>query len=130
MMEFYWPASQGEWLAWASALVTIGFGLLLLFAPRLSFRILRLQTSPDHPEALAEARATMSGFYLGLAVCCILFAQPMLWVALGVSWGFTAFGRLISMLSDGGNTPYNWISIVIEVVLAALPLLFAFGFVI
>ncbi len=129
MIEFYWPASQGEWLAWMSALTTIGFGLLLLFAPRLSFRILRLQTHPDHPEALAEGRSTMAGFYLGLGICCILFAQPMLWVALGLSWGFTAFGRLISMMSDNGNTVFNWISIAIEIVLAALPLAFAFGFV-
>ena len=71
----------------------------------------------------------MSGFYLGLSICCILFAQPMLWVALGVSWAITAFGRLISMMSDRGNTPYNWISIAMELVLAALPLLFAFGFI-
>jgi cytochrome c biogenesis protein CcdA len=130
MIEFYWPASSGEWLAWASALITIGFGLLFLFAPRLSFRIIRIQTHPEHPEALAEGRGTMAGFYLGLGVCCILFAQPMLWVALGASWGFTAFGRLISMMSDHGNTLYNWISIAMEIGLAALPLAFAFGFVI
>lgn len=129
MIEFYWPASQGEWLAWASGLTTIGFGVLLLFAPRLSFRILRLQTHPNHPEAIAEGRGTMAGFYLGLGICCVLFAQPMLWVALGLSWGFTAFGRLISMMSDRGNTLYNWISILIEIALAALPLAFALGYV-
>lgn len=129
MIEFYWPASQGEWLAWASALTTIGFGVLLLFAPRLSFRILRLQTHPNHPDAIAEGRGTMAGFYLGLGICCVLFAQPMLWVALGLSWGFTAFGRLISMMSDRGNTMYNWISILIEIALAVLPLAFALGYI-
>lgn len=129
MIEIYLPASTGEWLAWASALITIGFGLLFLFAPRLSFRIIRIQTHPNHPEALAEGRGTMAGFYLGVGLCCILFAQPMLWVALGLSWGFTAFGRLISMMSDNGNTLYNWISISIEIALAALPLAFAFGFI-
>ncbi|TIQ02288.1 MAG: DUF4345 domain-containing protein, partial [Mesorhizobium sp.] len=45
------------------------------------------------------------------------------------SWLFTAFGRLLSMMSDGANTPFNWVSIVVELVLAALPLAFAFGFV-
>lgn len=128
-MEFYWPASGGEWAAWTTALITIGFGLLFLFAPRTAFRIIRITTHPNHPEALAEGRGTMAGFYLGLGLCCILFAQPMLWVALGVSWGFTAFGRLVSILSDSGNTLYNWISIAIEIVLAALPLLYAFGFI-
>jgi uncharacterized membrane protein HdeD (DUF308 family) len=127
--EFPWPTSNGEWLAWSSAAVTILFGLIMLFLPKIGLRILRLQTSPDHPEALAEARGTMSGFYLGLGICCILLAQPWLYIALGFSWLFTAFGRAVSMLSDRGNTLYNWISIVIELVLAGLPLVFSLGFV-
>jgi uncharacterized membrane protein HdeD (DUF308 family) len=126
---FPWPFSQGEWLAWSSAAVTVVFGLILFFAPGLSLRLLRLQTTPEHPEALAEARATMSGFYLGLGLCCILFAQPMLYIALGASWALTAFGRIVSMMSDRGNTLYNWVSVAVEIVLAALPLAFAFGLV-
>ena len=78
---------------------------------------------------MSEARATMAGFYLGLGICCILLAQPLLYMALGFSWLFTAFGRVVSMLSDRGNTLYNWISLVIELVLAALPLAFSLGFV-
>ncbi len=128
-LTFPWPMSQGEWLAWGSAAVTIFFGLLLMFAPRLSLRILRLQTSPDHPEAVSEARATMAGFYLGVGACCLLMAQPFLYIALGASWAFTAFGRIIAMLSDGANTPYNWISLVVEAALAVLPLAFVFGFI-
>jgi uncharacterized membrane protein HdeD (DUF308 family) len=127
--EFPWPTSNGEWLAWSSAAVTILFGLIMLFLPKAGLRILRLQTSPDHPEALAEARATMSGFYLGLGISCLLLAQPLLYLALGFSWLFTAFGRIVSMLSDRGNTLYNWISVVIELVLAGLPLAFSLGFV-
>ncbi|MFH1795677.1 MAG: DUF4345 family protein [Pseudomonadota bacterium] len=126
---FPWPFSQGEWLAWSSAVITVLFGLILFFAPGLSLRLLRLQTTPEHPEALAEARATMSGFYLGLGLCCILFAQPMLYIALGVSWALTAFGRIVSMMSDRGSTLYNWVSVAVEIVLAALPLAFAFGLV-
>jgi uncharacterized membrane protein HdeD (DUF308 family) len=127
--EFPWPFTQGEWLAWSSAAVTVLFGLIMLFLPRIGLRILRLQTTPEHPEATSEARATMSGFYLGLGLCCILLAQPLLYMALGFSWLFTAFGRVVSMLSDRGNTLYNWISLVIELVLAALPLAFSLGFV-
>lgn len=124
---FPWPVSQGEWLAWASAAATVAFGLLLLLAPRLSFRLLRLQTPPEHPEAVAAARATMAGFHLGLGLCCILLAQPLLYMALGFGWLFTAFGRLISILSDRGNTIRNWIFAVLELALAFLPLGFAFG---
>ncbi len=127
--EFPWPWTQGEWLAWSSAAVTILFGLILFAAPKLSLRLLRLQTAPDHPEALSEARGTMAGFYLGLGLTCILFAQPMLYIALGASWALTAFGRLVSMMSDRGNTAYNWVSLALEIVLAALPLAFASGIV-
>jgi cytochrome c biogenesis protein CcdA len=128
-MELYWPASQGEWMAWLSAAITVVFGLILLFAPRVALKFLRLQTKPERPEALSEIRGTFAGFYLGLGLSALVFAQPFLWIALGVSWGFTVFGRLISMMSDRGNTLYNWISVIIELALAAGPLLFAFGFV-
>lgn len=126
---FPWPYSQGEWLAWSSAAVTLLFGLVLLFAPAISLRILRLRTAENHPEAVAEARARMAGFYLGLGLCCILLAQPLLYMALGFSWLLTAFGRIVSMLSDRGNTLFNWISTALELVLALLPLAFAFGLV-
>jgi len=126
---FPWPMTNGEWMAWGSAAVTVLFGLVLLFLPGLSLRLLRLRTTDNHPEALSEARSTMAGFYLGVGLCCILLAQPLLYLVLGFSWLFTAFGRVVSMLSDRGNTAFNWVSVVIELVLAILPLLFAFGFV-
>ncbi len=129
MIEFYWPSTQGEWLAWSSAVVTVVFGLMLLFAPRASLRILKLQTAPDHPEALSEARGTMAGFYLGIGLCALLFAQPLIYLALGAGWAFTAFGRIVSILSDRGVTGYNIVSVAIGVVLAALPLLYGLGFV-
>ena len=110
MIEFYWPSSVGEWLAWTSAAITIFFGLLLLFAPRVSYRI-------------------MAGFYLGVGICAMLFAQPLLYMALGAGWAFTAFGRLVSIFADRGNTTFNWISISCEAALAAMPLAFVFGLV-
>jgi hypothetical protein len=126
---FPWPVTQGEWLAWSSAAVTVLLGLMFFFAPRLSFKALRLQPTENHPEAVAEGRATMSGFYLGLGLCCILLTpQPFLYLALGFSWLFTAFGRLVSILSDRGNTLYNWVFVLVDLVLALLPLGFAFGF--
>lgn len=129
MIEFYWPSSTGEWLAFASAIVTIVFGLLLYFMPRWSLEVLRMQTAPDVPEALTEVRGTMAGFYLGLGVACILLAQPSLYLALGLSWAFTALGRITSMVFDGANTPFNWISLPVELALAFAPLAFVFGYV-
>jgi hypothetical protein len=121
------PSSAGEWLAWTSAAVTIVFGLMLLFTPHLSFRIMRLTTVPEHPEAISESRATMAGFYLGVGLSAILLAQPLLYMALGAGWAFTAFGRLVSIFADRGNTAFNWVSIACEAALAAAPLAFVFG---
>ena len=89
----------------------------------------RLQTSPKHPEAVAEARATIAGFYLGVGVSAVLMAQFFLWFALGVCWAIAAFGRIISIISDGGNTLFNWIAFLVDVLLAAGPLLYVFGFI-
>jgi len=129
MIEFYAPQSTGEWLAFTSAAITVLFGLFCLLFARTTLSILRLQTLPDSPEALSESRATMAGFYLGLGASALLLAQPLVYLALGASWGFTAFGRLVSMVFDRGFTSFNFGSLVLEIVLAALPLLYVFGFV-
>jgi hypothetical protein len=128
-LSFPWPMSQGEWLAWISAAVTVLLGVLFLFAAGTGLKALRLQTAPAYPQALAEVRGRVAGFYLGLGLSAILLAQPLIYMALGFSWAFTAFGRLVSMLSDGGGRLYNLVMLIVEVVLAALPLLFAFGLV-
>jgi hypothetical protein len=100
--SFPWPMSQGEWLAWTSAVVTAALGLLLFLAPGIGFRLLRLQPHPDKPEAVIEGRSRFAGFYLGVGLCAILLAQPLL---------------------------YNWAALAVDLALAALPLAFAFGFV-
>lgn len=127
--SFPWPVSRGEWLAWASAAATLLFGLGLMLAPRLSLRLLRLRTAEAHPEAVAEARATMAGFHVGVGLSCLLFAQPFLYMALGFSWAFAAFGRMVSMMSDRGATVYNWAALLLSLALAALPLAYVLGFV-
>lgn len=127
MIAFYWPGTTGEWLAFAVAAITVAFGLLLFLAPRLSFRMLRLETADGRPDAIAEGRATMAGFYLGCGLCCILLAQPLIYLALGASWAFTALGRLVSIVFDGASTRFNWLSVLFEAMLAVLPLAFVFG---
>ena len=127
MIQFYFPGTTGEWLAFAVAGITIAFGLILLMLPRLSFKILRLRTEAGHSDAIAEGRATMAGFYLSSGLCCLLFAQPFLYLVLGLGWAFTAFGRFVSILADRAGSRFNWLSAVFEVVLAALPLAYVAG---
>ena len=128
-LAFPWPVSQGEWLAWSSAAVTALFGLVMLLAPRAALRLIRLQPAPDHPDAIGEVRATLGGFYLGAGLSAILFAQPLIYLALGLCWALVAFGRLVSMLSDGGNTLRNWLRLVVDAALGVLALAFALGLV-
>ena len=123
------PQSPGEWLAWASAGVTLVFGLICLVTPRRAFRIMRRRTQEGVPEAVSESRATMAGFYLATAILAVLFNQPFVWMVLGGGWALTAFGRLVSIAADRGNTAFNWISLAIEIALAAGPLAYVFGYV-
>ena len=32
------------------------------------------------------------------------------------------------MMTDGANTPYNWVALIVDLALALFPLAFAFGF--
>ncbi|MEN0088177.1 MAG: DUF4345 domain-containing protein [Pseudomonadota bacterium] len=120
------PFTLPERVACISAFITVLFGICLLVAPSFSLKLLRLQTLPDVPGALSEARGTMAGFYLGVGVLALLLQQPLLFMALGAGWGFTAFGRLVSMIFDprlfGGFNTFNIGSIAFEAALAAMAL--------
>jgi hypothetical protein len=128
-LAFPWPVSTGEWLAWLSAAATLLLGLYALVMPRAALRLVRLRTQEGHPEAVAEVRGGIGGFYVGMGLACLLLAQPWLYIALGFAWACTALGRLLSILVDRGGNGYNWGFLVFDVVLAALPLAFALGYV-
>ena len=121
---FPWPQSQGAWIAWGAAALTLAWGLVLLLAPRLAMGFMRLDTRPDHPEAVAEIRSGHAGFLIGTALAAILLDQPFLYFSLGVCWVLAAFGRLISILSDDANTLRNWLLLLAALILGALPLLY------
>lgn len=126
-LAFPWPDSNAEWIAFGIAAFTMLLGLFFLFAPSLSMRIMRLRTTEGHPEAQAEIRGRMAGFYLGLPLCCLLLGQPLLYLALGFNWLLAGFGRLISMLSDAGLTASNFAWLILELVLAAAAIAYSLG---
>jgi hypothetical protein len=128
-MEFYLPSSNGEWMAWTSALITTILGLIMFLSPALTLKILRLECAGGRKEGLATIRSTMAGFYLGVGLGCLIFAQPFLWLVIGAAWGFTLFGRFISIMTDKASSIYNWSFAILEFFLAAGPLLYAFGLV-
>lgn len=125
--SFPWPMSDAEWIAFGAAAFTLLLGLFMLFAPGTMMKIMRLQTASGHPEALAEVRGRMAGFYIGVAMTAILLAQPLVYLALGFSWLFTAFGRLVSMLSDDGFGIRNLVWMVVELGLAGIAIGYGLG---
>ncbi|MBB5574045.1 MULTISPECIES: DUF4345 family protein [Rhizobium] len=127
-MELYFPTDLGEQLAYCSAAFTALIGFLAMFAPGYTYRFLKLQVREGRPEAYAEGRAT-GGFYLGFGLVAILLAQPMVYLALGASFAVAAFGRILSIMSDRGSFLLNIALLVVQAVLAALPLLYGLGYI-
>lgn len=128
-MDFYFPTELGEQLAFCAAGVTALIGLFMMFAPGYAYRLFGLQVKEGRGGAYAESRS-VGGFYVGLGLAAILLAQPMIYMAMGAAFGLAAFGRILSLMSDrGGGVIVNLLLLVVQAILAALPLLYAFGFI-
>jgi dipeptide/tripeptide permease len=122
MISFYWPQTNGEWLGFAVAAITLALGLMAFVMPRIAFALTRLQPRPSAPDAVAEARATLAGPFIALGLGVILLAQPLITLVLGAAWGLTAIGRLVSMLADRAFSRFNALALLFEgaMALAAL----------
>ncbi|MCJ8056244.1 DUF4345 domain-containing protein [Shinella curvata] len=126
-MEFYIPTETGEFLAFCAAIATGLFGLFGLFAPGTALKLAGLQPKETSREGLAFVRST-GGFYAGLAIVALLMAQSWIYMAIGGGFALAAFGRLLSLMSDGSFSVKNLLVLFVQAVLAALPLGYAFGF--
>ena len=127
-MEFYIPTETGELLAFCAAIATGLFGLFALFAPGTALRLAGLRTNETSREGLAFVRSA-GGFYAGLAIVALMMAQGWIYMAIGGGFALAAFGRVISLMSDGSFSLKNLIVLAVQAVLAALPLGYAFGFI-
>lgn len=126
-MDFYFPTELGERLAFGAAAFTALAGLIIMFAPGYAMRLFGLQPGEGRRDGYAEQRS-MGGFYLGFGLSAVMLAQDWIYMALGAAFAMAAFARLISLLSDKGGTILNYILMVVQIVLAALPLGYVFGF--
>ncbi|KRB63034.1 hypothetical protein ASE04_00655 [Rhizobium sp. Root708] len=126
-MELYFPEELGEQLAFCSAAFAVLAGLIIMFAPGYSMRLFGLQPREGRRDGYAELRST-GGMYLALGLTPIMLAQPNVYLVFGASFAMAAFARIISLLSDKGSTILNYLLLVVQIVLAALPLAYVFGF--
>ncbi|KQO73730.1 hypothetical protein [Rhizobium sp. Leaf262] len=128
-MEFYFPTEFGEQLAFSAAAASAIIGLVIMFAPGLTFRFFGLSYLSDRRDGMVLLRSSLAGFYLGFGGSALLLAQPMVYLAFGISFAIAVFGAVLSILSDGGATIRNCLLLVVHTALAALPLMYVFGWV-
>lgn len=128
-MEFYFPTEFGEQLAFFAAALSAIIGLVVMFAPGLTFRLFGLQCEGTRRDGLVLLRSSVAGFYLGFGATAMLLAQPMVYLAFGASFALAVFGAVLSILSDGGTTARNCLLLIVHALLAALPLMYVFGMV-
>ncbi|MFA1675101.1 DUF4345 domain-containing protein [Rhizobium mongolense] len=126
-MEFYFPETFGEQLAFCSAAFTALAGLVIMFAPGYAMQLFGLQPRGERRDGFAEQRS-VGGFYLGFGLAAIMLAQDFIYMALGAAFAMAAFARIVSLLSDKGSTILNYLLLVVQAVLAALPLAYSLGF--
>jgi hypothetical protein len=127
-MEFYFPTEFGEQLAFGAAAIAGVIGLLVMFAPGLTLRFFALEPREMRPDGYGAVRSA-GGLITGFSATALLLAQPMVYLAFGAALALAAFGRILSIMSDRGATIRNFLLLVVEVVLAALPIVYVFGLV-
>lgn len=126
-MEFYFPTELPEQLAFIASAVTALVGLLILVSPGTALRLGGFQVGQITPEGYGATRST-GGVYLGLPLCALLFAQEFYYLAVGVTLGFAALGRLLSLFLDRGLVARNVALLALQLLLAAGPLGYSLGY--
>lgn len=126
-MEFYFPTEMPEQIAFVASVVTALLGLFLLALPGTALRLGGFQVGKITPEGYGATRSA-GGLYLGLPLCALLFAQEFYYLAVGVTLGFAALGRLLSVFLDRGVVGRNLAFLVLQLLLAAGPLGYSLGY--
>lgn len=127
------------WVAAVGLAIGAGMGLYAMINPQWASHLVRLRDDPDRPGGRAEFRGTYGGLFffthampLALLVMvqrdasletpqplAIVVLSGMLAVCAAAWWG-TAFGRVISIVTDRSGLPFNGASVGFEFVLGAL----------
>ena len=88
-----------EWLPKIGAGLTLLFGVIGFFKPRLLLDQLDIELKS--PTAVSEARAVFGGLNLGMAIAAFTLGEPAIFTALGITWGVLTLARLYALAVDG-----------------------------
>jgi hypothetical protein len=117
-------------LAYLAAGLTLLLGLLSLFNPLLSARLLGFELLD--PRGLSEIRATYGALFVAMGAA-MLWAAPggrrtSAWLRLpGLLWVAAALGRILSMSLDGAISIGNILALAFELLVGLMALAASFG---
>ncbi len=130
MLEYYPPANLAEWIETICAAITVLIGLILVVAPRLLLPISTNGSNTVDAVMIFILRGHLAGLLVGLGLAAILLQQPLIYLALAVSWGFSAIGQLVSLVVDRHLSVTWFFMLMLKsalAVFAALPVFGIFG---
>lgn len=129
-MEIQLPQTTAELLPFSAAGITLLAGLFAMFMPRIGLKAFADTALNARPQGVAELRATIGGFYIGIGLLSLLlFDQQNIQLLLGGAWTFAAFGRLVALLSDGVSRWKNTLLLFLSLFVAGASLATGFGLV-
>ncbi|HSG90107.1 MAG TPA: DUF4345 family protein [Pseudomonadales bacterium] len=102
----------------AGAVLTLGLGLVGLFAPGVLAR--QLSLTPVGRLGVSEIRATFGGLLAGLATTVLIAQDRSLFALVGAGWVGAAVGRMLSYVRDGSHEAKNVAAIGMELLLGYL----------
>ena len=127
MIEFVLPQTTGEWLAWLVAFSCLIVGLCLMLLPKKLMIFVGMGDSTESTGALSEIRGPFAGAFVGIGLAAILFAQPLVYAALGLMLFFMVVGRFLGFLLDRSLDRKRAALTIAEAIMAYFPLAYAFG---
>ncbi|WP_137133783.1 DUF4345 domain-containing protein [Rhizobium sp. FKY42] len=126
-MELYFPTELPERLAYLGACLLALHGLLQFALPSTALKLFGFSVGEVTPEGFATIRSN-GGLQLGLGLTALFLAQDWTYLALGVAAAVSVLGRLVSLIFDRGVTARNIAYVLFQIVTAALPLGYVFGY--
>jgi hypothetical protein len=100
------------------AVGTIATGLVSLILPRGVQGFTGL--SAPGPRGVTEIRAVLGGGFIGLGLAPLILGADVAYVMLGITYLVIAVARIAGIALDRSSERSNWISLVVEIVAAAI----------
>jgi len=100
------------------AAITLGLGLLGLFAPERAARLVSVR--PVDRLGRSEIRATYGGLFAALGLACLLTQAPAAFLAAGIAWLGAAAGRTFSAVVDASRSRANLGAVAFELAVGLL----------